>query len=300
MRNVFLVTLIGVMAICSCQKVIEFDGDTKKSKLVINALFGTKDSIKVQVSKSLSVIDQARLKTLTDAQVALYDNSGNKLLDLPHTERGIYANANGVIKPGTEYEIRVSHPDYDDVSAKDAVPQYPTILELDTTSVDGQDEWNKRFRVSVKFKDPSESNYYMLEILAKQRDWSQDPTDPDIKYISQRLYLETRDPNISGFDPTGSTWGQRFLFKDDNFNGSEYTFVATTDHYIIADTTAAKEIVLRLSTVSEAVYNYFDSFRKYQNTRDDPFANPVQVYSNVEKGFGIFGGAAEVDRTIRE
>ncbi|MBK6525335.1 MAG: DUF4249 family protein [Crocinitomicaceae bacterium] len=29
---------------------------------------------------------------------------------------------------------------------------------------------------------------------------------------------------------------------------------------------------------------------KYQETAGDPFAQPVQVYSNVENGFGIFGG----------
>jgi hypothetical protein len=49
-------------------------------------------------------------------------------------------------------------------------------------------------------------------------------------------------------------------------------------------------IVVSLMSLSEDYFKYKLSLEKYQETAGDPFAQPVQVYSNVENGFGIFGG----------
>ena len=48
--------------------------------------------------------------------------------------------------------------------------------------------------------------------------------------------------------------------------------------------------ILKLNYSKEDYFKYKLSLEKYQETAGDPFAQPVQVYSNVENGFGIFGG----------
>jgi hypothetical protein len=45
-----------------------------------------------------------------------------------------------------------------------------------------------------------------------------------------------------------------------------------------------------LVNTSEAYFNYLKSFNMYQRASGNPFATPVQVYSNVENGMGIFAG----------
>ena len=47
---------------------------------------------------------------------------------------------------------------------------------------------------------------------------------------------------------------------------------------------------IRLVNTSEAYFNYLKSFNMYQRASGNPFATPVQVYSNVENGMGIFAG----------
>ncbi len=37
-------------------------------------------------------------------------------------------------------------------------------------------------------------------------------------------------------------------------------------------------------------YLYRRSIDDYENAQGDPFAEPVQVYSNIENGYGIFAG----------
>jgi len=57
-------------------------------------------------------------------------------------------------------------------------------------------------------------------------------------------------------------------------------------------------MVATLSSVSEDYYKYNVTLAKYEQTQGDPFAQPVQVYSNIENGFGIFGGYSSFSDTL--
>ena len=46
-----------------------------------------------------------------------------------------------------------------------------------------------------------------------------------------------------------------------------------------------------LHNISQDYYYYRRSLELYNQSSDNPFAQPVQVYSNIENGFGIFAGA---------
>ena len=43
-----------------------------------------------------------------------------------------------------------------------------------------------------------------------------------------------------------------------------------------------------LKNHSEDYYMYKKTFNVYQSVRGNPFAEPVQVFSNIENGYGIF------------
>jgi hypothetical protein len=48
------------------------------------------------------------------------------------------------------------------------------------------------------------------------------------------------------------------------------------------------EVWIDLQQVDKSYYLYAVSEQKYQQTRNNPFTEPVQVYSNVKNGFGLF------------
>lgn len=43
--------------------------------------------------------------------------------------------------------------------------------------------------------------------------------------------------------------------------------------------------------INKSLYNYHQSLKTYDDVNNIPFAQPVQVYSNIENGFGVFSGA---------
>ena len=50
-------------------------------------------------------------------------------------------------------------------------------------------------------------------------------------------------------------------------------------------------ITLYLHNISKSYYYYRTSLELYENASRNPFAQPVQVFSNISNGFGIFAGA---------
>jgi len=53
-----------------------------------------------------------------------------------------------------------------------------------------------------------------------------------------------------------------------------------------------------LRTVSEDFYKYKITGSVHDNSSDNPFAQPVNVYKNIDNGFGIFAGYSESNFTI--
>ena len=79
------------------------------------------------------------------------------------------------------------------------------------------------------------------------------------------------------------------MLKDENFDGQNYSLTFSVINYAeLKDLDLFGEI--RLVNTSEAYFNYLKSFNIYQRAINNPFATPVQVYSNVNDGMGIFAG----------
>ena len=78
---------------------------------------------------------------------------------------------------------------------------------------------------------------------------------------------------------------------DVSFDGKLHTMRLLGTFYGIDDN-PINIVGLRLlvSHFGEELNKYSRSLRLQRNTLGDPFAQPVQVYSNVESGLGIFAG----------
>lgn len=128
----------------------------------------------------------------------------------------------------------------------------------------------------------AEANYYELFMELENEHYNHDRQE--MEYYRHRVHMISKDAAIQ--DDNDSFSGS-LLFKDLLFNGRdiELTFEISgsgiSNHGIT---------VVTLRTLSEAGYNYLKSRRLQDDTSGDPFAQPVNVYNNVQHGFGIFAG----------
>ncbi|CAG5077753.1 DUF4249 domain-containing protein [Parvicella tangerina] len=273
MKNFVYILLISLSFI-SCEKYIDFDAEVKQPKLVINGIINPDSTFDIHISRSLSVIDNAELSIVEDATVNILDENGGVYETLSYYYDGHYL---GVQKPmnNQRYSIEVATPGFEDVSSSTAIPNLVSLSDVDTLGVEDVDGF-KELELTITFQDiANEENFYMLEVFAAD-------------LVSGQVYLNPmsmRSDDVTlGLDENG--YDTQVFFSDELFDGETKTLVV-----YVEDTRDYDDYIeIRMTSITQELERYARTQNAYENNYGNPFAQPVQVYSNVEGGFGIFAG----------
>ncbi|MGD1848263.1 MAG: DUF4249 domain-containing protein [Salibacteraceae bacterium] len=261
----------------SCEKVIPIDAEVKAPKLVANSWVSPDTTYTVHLSQSLSVLAEGDLENIENGTVRVLDAGGSLIETLTHAGEGYYTgNERPVV--GSTYRIEASAPGFNSISASSSVPGPSTIV-----SASGRSQsvgFEESLEVTVTIQDAPGDNYYLLRLRRRR-----DSTRPDFNYY----FITTNDPafELSGDDDGSASWGP---FRDVLFDGENYTFKITVPFFFFDPEDDNLPFEIELYSTNEAGYNYRRSFELYKQTEGNPFAQPVQVFSNVEGGFGCVSG----------
>ncbi|NOZ46575.1 MAG: DUF4249 domain-containing protein [Chlorobi bacterium] len=292
----------GMFLIFSCTKEIEVKIPKEEQKLVVNSFFTPDKNIEVHVSQSAYIYDTVSLP-VNNAIVKLYAN--NNFIDtLTFQSKGIYLSN---IKPvtGKKYRLNVAADGYTDVTTFDKIPEKTKIISSSRIDNFGVNEYETAYsQLKVTFRDnPNEQNFYEI-ILIYYYDYNPYPyLSTDSTYASFAR-LNSNDPVIaSEVEIDNGWWHQSLFFNDELFNGQKYTLSAI--YRIILSPVIHEDYTLyvHLNSVSENYYNYKRKLYQYNQNSDGLWNNSgeaVQIFSNVENGYGIFAGYSSYIDTINQ
>jgi hypothetical protein len=302
MKNLLPIFLIlSALTLSNCTKEIEFDAQDIAPRIVVNSLF-TNDSVwSAHISRSVGVLETTSYTTIDNASVNIFDDNANLVTTLTHQGNGLYTSPTGVTPQANQsYTIEASASGYESVNASNSIPSAVPIYQLDTvTSTNSNNE--TILEATITFQDPPNiSNYYMLEVFVTgmyYNEWEQDSIEirEPLQISCDDINVETVNRfNFGGFENTYLY----LMLKDQNFDGENYSLTFSVINYAeLKDMDLFGEI--RLVNTSEEYFNYLKSFNMYQRTINNPFATPVQVYSNVNNGMGIFAGGTLTSWTVQ-
>jgi hypothetical protein len=248
--------------------------------------------------------DNDNFQGITDATVTILEG-GQYLTTLTPTPtprgfdeinwKGWYTSLPVVSKAGKTYEIKVSAPGFNTISAISHIPVPVEISRVDVVSTT-RDE-NSMIPVDIYFYDPGETeNFYEIFVRRDEK-----LINPDGEYNgAYQMALLTQDPayyyKVESYkDFLKPPKPLPVLFNDVGLNGKLIKISALFYAPInvpFPDEGYTFEITysIVLRTLSKGYYLYKTSKQLQQNTNNDPFAQPVPIYSNVQNGFGIFAG----------
>jgi hypothetical protein len=308
MKIIIYLGLIGLILFASCSEdfftpVIEVDLPIPTSKLVVYGhLEEGFDTVYIQVSHSRPVLDSAPYPTVRSDtffynpsdrtkfrvhQVLGSDTVRNVLMNLflnkthltsfsktPGKQGIYYAVLPQPLKfePGNEYSLQVSAPGYTPVEATESMPR---PVDIDSMS------YRKKIRLSIP-NDPFNSDFFNEYSF-----YFEDPR-PDLNYYyasgykfnsnnsdKQSIYVFSYDlKSVEGF------------LSDESFNGKP--IVWNVHEYAWNGNDQFQYANFQLHSLSRAYYLYQLSVKRYEKAREDPFAEPVILYSNVKNGYGLF------------
>lgn len=307
MKSIFC-CLALLCALSSCEQVIEPDLPEHTPRLVLHAFFTADGVWTAYVGRSSGILESRPLRerSVADASVELL--AGDRVVEeMKFLEAArVYAFEDSTLEAGETYSLQVSAPGFATIRATDAIPKpVPTsILSYRTnTSVRSESEISDEFSIELEIQDPpGEANYYqisMYQVSTGRGIWRYEGI------------LSTKDPSIradNGVDESSvegeSFSGEAPYFKDTLFDGRTHELELTYGGVsVLREDIARREEVaedgqepsnlktyLQVLYISAAYYEYLKTARLHDYTRDNPFAEPLSVYSNVENGYGIFAG----------
>lgn len=304
MKHITIIFLISIIFF-ACEKTIKIAIPDEGRKLTINSFFSEDSNMVVNLTKSRYILDgKWEFDPIENADISLLED--NVLIGkLSEDQPGNYIS-DIAIKARKHYKIEVKSSGFPDSKSESYVPERTRILKLEAEETVGE-YGDGLVSFDLSFQDnPETENYYLVQAYKFYNDTFYDHDTGEKITISNKeeLYLYSDDLNTYQDD-----WGlgSGVLMSDEFINGKAYTlnFKSYTSNYYYDETQDewaqpsegdTTTYYVQFYTVSKEYYLYYKSLSKHKEATDEFFMEPVQVYSNIENGFGIFAGmSTDVD-----
>ncbi len=292
-KQLFLFAVLLIFGFIACETTEKIDNfPLRPSKLVVNCFFAPDSTWEFQVSKSLSVLDNADIKFINNATIKIFKDSELIETITEQDDDKWYRTENNLPEMGKEYSIEVSSPDYGSrLIAEDYVPQAipvsdASIVITDSSFYESPDySWgNIEGNFNIKFSDPAQiDNYYQLSVFYFDTVFT-NYEDSSEYYISKRVLSISSDDAAIVND---RDYNNNLLLTDNFFDGQNYQLKVNFEDW---NARREKQYYIEFVSLNRSGYLYRRTIDDYNQSQNDPFSEPVQVYCNIENGYGIFSG----------
>ncbi len=301
----------------SCTKQVEIEFPEMESELAVSCLFTVDSVLNLSLFRT-SDFNDSIIYPVKNAECKLLAD-GKYVENLIGGDEGFYVSPSSYKpQPNVNYSIEISHADYPTIFAADKLPEAPQVLSIikqDSVMYDEDGEYLSSLFVTLK-DNPNTHNYYEIKVLFRyKKDYSQAPwidsARIDTNIHVDLLRLRSRDivlQNEGLLDYYPATQ----VFSDELFNGQTYTLKVDYVMPLIRTIFNGEEyslindyqLIIYLHSVSENYYKYKKKLIIHiENQYSDVWSGvgePIDMFSNVEGGYGIFAGYTTYLDTIHK
>jgi hypothetical protein len=271
--------IITILFFCfvffGCQLTVDIDVPFEKSQLTLNSLFSTDSVWNVKLNLNRHILDKSPFATVDNASVVILENEV-VIETLASKGNGVYQSSGKPIA-GKTYTVKATAENYGSVQSTASLPlpvQNLKVIFHEPT----QGESGLESVIDLKFDDPpGEKNFYKMTAFGEAYSVAQ---HKKIAKTTAPILLKRQGSNN---DDNGE---EEIIMSDLLFDGETHQMSIKTGNWFYG----FSNITLSVSAISEEYYNYKETIQLQSETRDNPFAQPVNVFNNIIGGFGFFGG----------
>lgn len=281
-----------------CELVINVEQPPFQPSIVLGSFIGPDTTIMVNLSEDRYVLERPdEFDPITGATVQLFE--GNQLVgvleEITTGQDSQFPIQNGGRygldfrpSPGVEYRLEVEKEGFKSVQATEQLPANSPRFEV--LNID-QGQFSDT-EIEIKIFDETGRDYYEISAYLSVNTFSGHYDDVTQEFQVDSIWRSTNmlsmyTENIAVEQHNSS------IFSDRLFDGRSYELDMETylNVWVNPDVDVDPDPVLTIEVrrVSEAYFNYINSSALQWWVDGDPFAEPVQAFSNVENGRGVFG-----------
>ena len=285
--NKFTFFLLISIVFSSCTKQISIIFPKQTPKLVVNSIFTNDRVIIVNLSQTIEYNSTEKI-IITNAECKLFCN--NEFIEiLENHKNGLYTSSI-IPETGKNYKISISCDDFETVSANSYIPEYPNKFQYDTIPsviFDPDDGLGVFYtNASIYIEDiPTQNNFYQLKLKLKKK------KNSSLSFSEIHRY-RSDDPIIVS-EGIQAYHANILLFSDKLFNGKNYTI--NFQHAFPTSFYDTVLLIIETKSLTQDYFNYLKSSiiqTNHQSSTNDILAigEPIEIYTNIENGYGIFSG----------
>jgi hypothetical protein len=291
-KFLFITLLFG------CELVVDVDVPYEKG-LTLNSFFTPDSTFMVQLAVNRFVLDENDFQKIENGVVKIYED--DQLIEtLMHVGNGVYKSPNRKPIEGKRYKVIAETKNLGAVTGQFFLPSAVKIFSIECDhqpnyfSTKPHELFTASIKIKLKIDDPANSqDYYEIFLQTRKTIWNPQTQQEDI--IWSPAVVDAYDASSQNhISENGS-----LLINDILFNGKtgEIDFKTIYRYNFVSLSNPAPYLLpplkITLRTVSSDYYKYLSTSQLQDKITGDPFAQPVNVHSNIENGFGIFAGYSE-------
>ena len=280
-----ILPLIILTIISSCEQETNVVFPPYEPKIVVNGLISDQEPSLVVLSQSTASQDTGFIPFITRASVQVLSSNGSLYDNLTYDAfQGGFVGSKAALQ-NAEYQIRVNYEDQEVRGTTRLTPGVPinTFKYQDSVGLDSSGF--PLGELTLEFTDVvGQDNYYRINMYY---------------YDDIRQSFQVFDLNEDAFlNARAEETEKGFVFDDLSFNGRSQT-ISVPVPFGFTSPTAPYKFLVRLESLNNDLAQYEKSRELYFNSIGGLFSEPIDLYSNIRGGLGIFGGSSLSTDTLR-
>ena len=285
----FLILVLGIQA---CEEGVELSYEDFPPQISVHAILNPGQDIRVVLGVTQFPTDTTLAQIPGDTNADLVYNGQNYPLIPVGDGKTFKPEAPINPLPGEKVVITVSAAGFEPVRAETVVPSNSGVEALEYTAceimaVDGQCLTNVEYSVFLRLDHGPVNRYYHLLFYQGILVPNEDPNDPG--YKTELAPVTPKNDLPSGISPHHETG----VLVNAELTGLESPLNFTIDFLFNYNgqqdcPEMPGPLYMDIRTVTEDYYLYHNSLARQLQSRQDPFAEPIQLFTNIEDGVGVF------------
>jgi hypothetical protein len=270
--------LFTLLILLGCDLIVYVDVPMDPQSITLNSFFSPDSLWSASLKLNRHILSDDPYAVVEDGLVIVYQNE-NPFDTLEHKGNGIYRSDTGKPVAGNRYDIKVTSNRYNSVRSSSYIPEPPANAQWEITGEIEIEGVGLPYKlIDLSFTDnANETNFYKIAGLVEYPN-----IDPDGTLAPLRRPLELS----TEFESENFGWFE-ILISDLTFNGLNHKMqIRVLDQQKLV----VPKAIISISSISQDYYDYKQTELLQAKTIGNPFAQPTNVYNNVEGGFGIFAG----------
>jgi hypothetical protein len=298
------IILILSFLLFSCEKnVTDRFLDAHENVFIISGELSAGEHPVINLTRSITLLQPDSLWFLDNARVEIRGGQDSYLMK--SAGYGNYTCEDCIMEAGKEYHFLCSGEGLPDASSTVRIPEIPVLAELTLTA---DEEYN--FTLDLVMNDPAGcddfytlySEGWLTEIVHHHKN-DTDYIDTTTFFTRYRMAFPDSLVEFTGTPGRFSTVEEGYSrastlhFSDKLFNGGSLHF-SSVNAWGSFYNDSIPEVQVCLEHRDEHYFNFIRSIIHYDPNSDLPVIQPIQVYSNIEGGFGLLTTKNTIRRTI--